>query len=195
MPSVGHHSDRDVAELAVGVLRHLGFRFDLAANLARRFHEVDRLSAFFDLIQQDPIVSQVKLIAEPWDIGDGGYQVGNFPPVWTEWNGTFRDTVRDFWRGEPATLADFTSRRRTDVRRAMERRPRPHRDDVPQRRRDQPNPTGAANASSTTRSWCCSTPTTNRCLHHTGCRIRQGMGDGDRHCPADAAGRRDAGRR
>jgi hypothetical protein len=97
---------------------------------------VDRLSAFFDLIQQDPIVSQVKLIAEPWDIGDGGYQVGNFPPVWTEWNGTFRDTVRDFWRGEPATLADFTSRRRTDVRRAMERRPRPHRDDVPQRRRD-----------------------------------------------------------
>ncbi|KHD77283.1 glycogen debranching protein [Actinoplanes utahensis] len=87
-----------------------GFRFDLAATLARQFHEVDKLSAFFDLIQQDPIVSQVKLIAEPWDIGDGGYQVGNFPPAWTEWNGKFRDTVRDFWRGEPATLADFTSR-------------------------------------------------------------------------------------
>ncbi|GGQ77343.1 glycogen debranching protein GlgX [Couchioplanes azureus] len=87
-----------------------GFRFDLAATLARQFHEVDKLSAFFDLIQQDPVVSQVKLIAEPWDIGDGGYQVGNFPPAWTEWNGKFRDTVRDFWRGEPATLADFTSR-------------------------------------------------------------------------------------
>jgi glycogen operon protein len=87
-----------------------GFRFDLAATLARQFHEVDRLSAFFDLIQQDPVVSQVKLIAEPWDIGHGGYQVGNFPPVWTEWNGQYRDTVRDYWRGEPATLADFTSR-------------------------------------------------------------------------------------
>ena len=81
-----------------------GFRFDLAATLARQFHEVDRLSAFFDLVQQDPVVSQVKLIAEPWDVGDGGYQVGNFPPLWTEWNGKYRDTVRDFWRGEPATL-------------------------------------------------------------------------------------------
>ena len=87
-----------------------GFRFDLAATLARQFHEVDRLSAFFDLIQQDPIVSQVKLIAEPWDIGEGGYQVGNFPPVWSEWNGIYRDTVRDFWRGEPATLAELASR-------------------------------------------------------------------------------------
>ena len=79
-----------------------GFRFDLAATLARQFHEVDRLSAFFDLIQQDPVISQVKLIAEPWDVGEGGYQVGNFPPLWTEWNGKYRDTVRDFWRGEPA---------------------------------------------------------------------------------------------
>ncbi|NHN56934.1 glycogen debranching protein GlgX [Calidifontibacter sp. DB0510] len=87
-----------------------GFRFDLAATLARQFHEVDRLSAFFDLIQQDPIVSQVKLIAEPWDLGDGGYQVGNFPPLWTEWNGKYRDTVRDFWRGQPATLGEFASR-------------------------------------------------------------------------------------
>src|SRR3978361_1039908 len=87
-----------------------GFRFDLAATLARQFHEVDRLSAFFDLIQQDPIVSQVKLIAEPWDIGDGGYQVGNFPPVWAEWNGKYRDTVRDFWRGESATLPELASR-------------------------------------------------------------------------------------
>jgi isoamylase len=87
-----------------------GFRFDLASSLARQFHEVDRLSAFFDLVQQDPVVSQVKLIAEPWDIGDGGYQVGNFPPLWTEWNGKYRDTVRDFWRGEPSTLGEFASR-------------------------------------------------------------------------------------
>jgi glycogen operon protein len=87
-----------------------GFRFDLAATLARQFHEVDRLSAFFDIIQQDPVISQVKLIAEPWDLGDGGYQVGNFPPLWTEWNGKFRDTVRDFWRGEPASLGEFASR-------------------------------------------------------------------------------------
>jgi glycogen operon protein len=87
-----------------------GFRFDLAATLARQFHEVDKLSAFFDIIQQDPVISQVKLIAEPWDLGDGGYQVGNFPPLWTEWNGKYRDTVRDYWRGEPATLAEFASR-------------------------------------------------------------------------------------
>jgi isoamylase len=87
-----------------------GFRFDLAASLARQFHEVDRLSVFFDLIQQDPIVSQVKLIAEPWDIGEGGYQVGNFPALWSEWNGRYRDTVRDFWRGEPATLGEFALR-------------------------------------------------------------------------------------
>jgi len=87
-----------------------GFRFDLAATLARQFHEVDRLSSFFDLVQQDPVVSQVKLIAEPWDLGEGGYQVGNFPPLWTEWNGKYRDTVRDLWRGENATLAEFGSR-------------------------------------------------------------------------------------
>jgi len=87
-----------------------GFRFDLAATLAREFYEVDRLAAFFELVQQDPVVSQVKLIAEPWDIGPGGYQVGNFPPQWTEWNGKYRDTVRDFWRGEPSTLGEFASR-------------------------------------------------------------------------------------
>ena len=87
-----------------------GFRFDLASTLARQFHEVDRLSAFFDLVQQDPVISQVKLIAEPWDVGDGGYQVGGFPPLWSEWNGKYRDTVRDFWRGEPSTLAEFASR-------------------------------------------------------------------------------------
>ncbi|MBV8966721.1 MAG: glycogen debranching protein GlgX, partial [Mycobacteriaceae bacterium] len=87
-----------------------GFRFDLAATLAREFYDVDRLAAFFELVQQDPVVSQVKLIAEPWDVGPGGYQVGNFPPQWTEWNGKFRDTVRDYWRGEPATLDEFASR-------------------------------------------------------------------------------------
>lgn len=87
-----------------------GFRFDLASTLARGLHEVDRLSAFFDLIQQDPVVSQVKLIAEPWDVGEGGYQVGNFPPLWSEWNGKYRDVVRDFWRGENAALPEFASR-------------------------------------------------------------------------------------
>jgi len=87
-----------------------GFRFDLAATLARQFHEVDKLSAFFDLVQQDPIVGRVKLIAEPWDLGEGGYQVGNFPPNWSEWNGKYRDTVRDYWRGQHATLAELASR-------------------------------------------------------------------------------------
>jgi isoamylase len=87
-----------------------GFRFDLASTLAREFYDVDRLSAFFELVQQDPVVSQVKLIAEPWDVGPGGYQVGNFPPQWTEWNGKYRDTVRDFWRGEAASLGEFASR-------------------------------------------------------------------------------------
>jgi glycogen operon protein len=87
-----------------------GFRFDLAATLAREFLEVDRLSTFFDIIQQDPVISRVKLIAEPWDIGEGGYQVGNFPPLWSEWNGRYRDTVRDYWRGEPSTVAEFASR-------------------------------------------------------------------------------------
>ncbi|MEU8800822.1 glycogen debranching protein GlgX [Spirillospora sp. NPDC048819] len=87
-----------------------GFRFDLASALARELHDVDRLAAFFDLVQQDPVVSQVKLIAEPWDVGEGGYQVGNFPPLWTEWNGKYRDTVRDFWRGSYATMPEFASR-------------------------------------------------------------------------------------
>ncbi len=87
-----------------------GFRFDLAAALAREFYDVDRLSSFFELVQQDPIVSQVKLIAEPWDVGPGGYQVGNFPPQWTEWNGKYRDTVREFWRGDIATLGEFAAR-------------------------------------------------------------------------------------
>ena len=86
-----------------------GFRFDLASALARSMHDVDRLSAFFDVIQQDPVVSQVKLIAEPWDVGDGGYQVGNFPVLWSEWNGRYRDAMRDFWRGHES-LAEFAYR-------------------------------------------------------------------------------------
>jgi glycogen operon protein len=84
-----------------------GFRFDLAAALARELHDVDRLSAFFDIIQQDPVISQVKLIAEPWDVGEGGYQVGNFPTLWSEWNGKYRDSMRDFWRGQDQTLPEF----------------------------------------------------------------------------------------
>jgi glycogen operon protein len=87
-----------------------GFRFDLAAALAREFYEVDRLSAFFDIIHQDPVLSQVKLIAEPWDLGQGGYQVGNFPVRWVEWNGRFRDTVRDYWRGQAAGVSDLAYR-------------------------------------------------------------------------------------
>jgi len=86
-----------------------GFRFDLASALAREFYDVDRLSAFFDVIHQDPVLSQVKLIAEPWDVGPGGYQVGNFPILWSEWNGMYRDTMRDFWRGN-ASISDFASR-------------------------------------------------------------------------------------
>ena len=100
-----------------------GFRFDLAATLARELHDVDQLSAFFDLIQQDPVVSQVKLIAEPWDVGEGGYQVGNFPPLWSEWNGKYRDAVRDFWRGGRA--------HRGRVRLPLHRQLRPLRVDRP----------------------------------------------------------------
>jgi isoamylase len=109
----------------VGEMHVDGFRFDLAATLARELHDVDRLSAFFDLIQQDPIVRQVKLIAEPWDIGEGGYQVGNFPPLWSEWNGKYRDTVRDFWRGADQTLAEFGYRftGSSDLYEASARRP------------------------------------------------------------------------
>jgi isoamylase len=106
-----------VLQLIMDSLRHWhlemhvdGFRFDLAATLARELHDVDRLSAFFDIIQQDPVLSQVKLIAEPWDVGEGGYQVGNFPPLWSEWNGRYRDTVRDFWRGSDQLIDDFATR-------------------------------------------------------------------------------------
>ncbi len=87
-----------------------GFRFDLASALARELHEVDKLGAFFDIIQQDPIISQVKLIAEPWDLGDGGYQVGNFPSLWSEWNGLYRDCVRRFWKGDGGVISEFATR-------------------------------------------------------------------------------------
>ena len=102
-----------------------GFRFDLAATLAREFHEVDRLSTFFDIIQQDPVINRVKLIAEPWDIGEGGYAVGNFPALWSEWNGRYRDAVRDFWRGEPANVGELASRLTgsSDLYQADTRRP------------------------------------------------------------------------
>src|SRR5690606_12815829 len=87
-----------------------GFRFDLASTLARELHAVDRLSAFFDVIQQDPVISQTKLITEPWDVGEGGYQVGNFPTLWTEWNGKYRDTIRDYWRGQTSGVGEVASR-------------------------------------------------------------------------------------
>ena len=87
-----------------------GFRFDLASALARELYEVDSLAAFFDIIHQDPVLADVKLIAEPWDIGTGGYQVGNFPVLWSEWNGKYRDTVRDFWRGQESGLGEFAYR-------------------------------------------------------------------------------------
>jgi glycogen operon protein len=87
-----------------------GFRFDLASTLARELHEVNRLSAFFDIIHQDPVISRVKLIAEPWDVGEGGYQVGNFPVLWAEWNGKYRDCMRKFWKGDEGTIGEFASR-------------------------------------------------------------------------------------
>ena len=87
-----------------------GFRFDLASALARELHEVDKLGAFFDIIHQDPVLSQVKLIAEPWDLGEGGYQVGNFPTKWTEWNGKYRDAVRRFWRGDLGGASELATR-------------------------------------------------------------------------------------
>ncbi|HZR46306.1 MAG TPA: hypothetical protein VFA47_06360, partial [Candidatus Manganitrophaceae bacterium] len=84
-----------------------GFRFDLASTLARELHDVDRLASFFDIIHQDPVLSQVKLIAEPWDVGEGGYQVGNFPVLWTEWNGKYRDAIRRYWKGDDSLIAEM----------------------------------------------------------------------------------------
>jgi len=121
-----------VLELVMDSLRYWlldmhvdGFRFDLASVLARELHEMNRLSAFFDMVQQDPVVSQTKLIAEPWDLGEGGYQIGNFPPLWTEWNGKYRDGVRDFWRGQHSTLTEFATRLTgsSDLYRSASRRP------------------------------------------------------------------------
>ncbi len=147
-----------------------GFRFDLASTLARQFHEVDRLSAFFDLIHQDPVISQVKLIAEPWDVGEGGYQVGNFPPKWSEWNGKYRDSVRDFWRGEPGTVGEMASRLTgsSDLYQADARRPvasinfiTAHdgftlRDLVSyNEKHNEANGEGGADGDSTNRSWNC----------------------------------------
>ena len=102
-----------------------GFRFDLASALARELHEVDRLGAFFDTIRQDPVISQVKLIAEPWDLGEGGYQVGNFPPGWTEWNDKYRDTIRSYWKGDGGVIGDFAQRLTgsSDLYEASGRRP------------------------------------------------------------------------
>jgi isoamylase len=111
-----NHVNPNTLRLVMDSLRYFvlechvdGFRFDLAATLARELYDVDRLSGFFDVIHQDPIISGVKLIAEPWDVGPGGYQVGNFPILWTEWNGEYRDTIRDFWRGQ-ASAAEFAQR-------------------------------------------------------------------------------------
>jgi hypothetical protein len=87
-----------------------GFRFDLTASLARELHAVSKLSAFFDIIHQDPVLSQVKLIAEPWDVGEGGYQVGNFPVLWAEWNGKYRDSVRSYWKGDEGQAGEIAHR-------------------------------------------------------------------------------------
>ena len=141
-----------------------GFRFDLASALAREFHEVDRLSAFFDIIHQDPILSQVKLIAEPWDVGEGGYQVGNFPVLWTEWNGMYRDTMRDFWRGET---------RRCRVRLALHRLERP----LPARRPAARSRRSTSSPRTTASRFAISSPTTRSTTRRTS---RAGK-DGDNH--------------
>jgi isoamylase len=158
-----------------------GFRFDLASALARELHDVDRLSAFFDLVQQDPVVSQVKLIAEPWDVGEGGYQVGNFPPLWSEWNGKYRDTVRDFWRGEASTMPEFASRLSgsSDLYETSGRRPVASINFVTchdgftladlvsyDRKHNEANGEGGADGTDDNRSWNCGTegPTTDRAV-------------------------------
>ena len=158
-----------------------GFRFDLASALARELHDVDRLSAFFDLVQQDPVVSQVKLIAEPWDVGEGGYQVGNFPPLWSEWNGKYRDTVRDFWRGEASTLPEFASRLSgsSDLYETSGRRPVASVNFVTchdgftladlvsyDRKHNEANGEGGADGTDDNRSWNCGAegPTTDRAV-------------------------------
>ena len=163
-----------------------GFRFDLAAALARELHDVSRLSVFFGLVQQDPVVSQVKLIAEPLDVGEGGYQVGNFPPLWTEWNGQYRDGVRDFWRGQPGTLLDFASRLTgsSELYASSGRRPVASVNFITchdgftledlvsynDKHNDANGEAGAADGSDDNRSWNCGAegPTTDRAI----CRLR-----------------------
>jgi isoamylase len=165
-----------------------GFRFDLAATLLRQFHEVDRLSAFLDIVQQDPVIGRVKLIAEPWDIGDDGYQVGNFPPLWSEWNGKYRDTVRSFWRGDEGMLGELAARitGSPDVYEHDSRRPRASvnfvtahdgftlRDLVTYtERRNEANGEGGADGESDNRSFNCGAegPTDDPAVH--GLRLRQ----------------------
>ena len=130
-----------------------GFRFDLAAALARELHDVDRLSHLLRPDPAGPVVSQVKLIAEPWDVGAGGYQVGNFPPLWTEWNGKYRDTVRDFWRGEPGTVPRVRLPAHRVHRPVRDERPPPRRLDQLRHlpRRVHPAPTWSPTTTSTTR--------------------------------------------
>ena len=186
-----------------------GFRFDLASTLARSLHEVDRLSAFFDIVQQDPVISQVKLIAEPWDVGEGGYQVGNFPPLWAEWNGRYRDDVRDFWRGADVGVGELAYRLTGFVGPLRVRRPPPARLDQlrhrprrlhPRRPRlattrstTRPTARAAATASSTTARGTAASrdrPTTPRCSRLRA-RQRRNLLD---HAAA-VAGRPDAARR
>jgi len=147
-----------------------GFRFDAAAALARQLDKVDRLSAFFDLIQQDPVISQVKLIAEPWDLGEGGYQIGNFPALWSEWNGRYRDTVRDYWRGADRKLGDLAYRLTgsSDLYETSGRRPCASINFVTchdgftmadlvsyERKRNEPNGEGNRDGTDDNRSWNC----------------------------------------
>ncbi|HEY1344717.1 MAG TPA: glycogen debranching protein GlgX [Streptosporangiaceae bacterium] len=169
-----------------------GFRFDLASALARELHDVDRLSAFFDLVQQDPVVSQVKLIAEPWDVGEGGYQVGNFPPLWSEWNGKYRDTVRDFWRGQPSTLPEFASRLSgsSDLYETSGRRPVASINFVTchdgftladlvsyDRKHNKANGEGGADGTDDNRSWNCGVegPTADRAVHDLRARQQRNL--------------------
>jgi isoamylase len=187
-----------------------GFRFDLASALARELHEVDRLGAFFDIIHQDPVLSQVKLIAEPWDLGEGGYQVGNFPPGWTEWNGRYRDTVRDYWRGEPGAMigelatrltgsSDLYEERRAQPVRQHQLRHRPRRLHPARpgqlRTRSTTRPTARTTATARTTTAAGTAASRDRPTTPTSTAARPPAAQLPRH-PAAVAGRADAaGRR
>ncbi|MDZ7729678.1 MAG: alpha-amylase family glycosyl hydrolase [Dehalococcoidia bacterium] len=149
-----------------------GFRFDLASALARELHEVDRLSSFFDIIQQDPVISQVKLIAEPWDVGEGGYQVGNFPPGWTEWNGKYRDSVREYWRGDPGQVAELAYRLTgsSDLYAHNGRRPMPASTSSPPTTAS-PSTTSSATTTSTTRPTARTTATATTTTDRWNCGV------------------------